>query len=679
MTFLQPTILWALPLCLAPVLIHMLNRLRFRTVAWGAMMFLLQATRRSTRLARLRQVLVLLCRVLAVAALVCAFGRPLAGGWLGLVLGGPPETIVLLFDRSASMEARLGNGSTTKREQALASLSSALEKLGEMPDLVLIDSVSGQARAVSDAGVLGRLLGPTDTTADLAAMMQAAVDHLATAREGNAEIWIASDLQSSNWRPDSALWPALVERLRAMPNNVTVRVLALDREGPANFAVALSAAQRFRAYGRSQLELALQVAAGRSSSANVPVTLVHEDAARVIGGSGEKTPAAERAAAGPDPDRSGTVAFRHRLSVAPDAEGWGAVEVPGDGNLRDNRSYFVYDREPHLRVVLTAQDPRMLRVLEPAAAPAPALLNHSVQALRPAAVRDAELKHSALVVWQGVFPAEPEVVQALKKFLGTGGVVVFMPPAEGESGTFLDLRWGPVETAPPGERYRIAAWEERSGLLAKTPSGVGLPLDELQVLRRRCIEGDLRQTARYADGRCFLGSLRHGRGRAYFCSSLPRQDWSSLADGTVLVPALQRAARAGGTRLSNAQRAICGRWRPADPVAFVEPVDGEGAKDYRVQAGVYRVAGHLVAVNRDAREDVPDRLEPAELQRLFGPLPFRLFREGLAQTGELQSEMWRPCLGFALACLLLAGLLASADVAGKRQQTAQPARRRRAA
>src|SRR5258707_12013904 len=104
MTFLQPFILWALPLVLLPVIIHLLNRMRHRTQPWAAMRFLISATRSSVSNAKLRQFLILLCRVMAVAALILFLARPLAGGWLGWALSPAPDVIVMLLDRSASME-----------------------------------------------------------------------------------------------------------------------------------------------------------------------------------------------------------------------------------------------------------------------------------------------------------------------------------------------------------------------------------------------------------------------------------------------------------------------------------------------------------------------------------------------------------------------------------------------
>ena len=58
----------------------------------------------TTAHSKLRQFLILACRVLAVAALIFFAARPLAGGWLGWALSSAPDAILILLDRSASME-----------------------------------------------------------------------------------------------------------------------------------------------------------------------------------------------------------------------------------------------------------------------------------------------------------------------------------------------------------------------------------------------------------------------------------------------------------------------------------------------------------------------------------------------------------------------------------------------
>ena len=107
MTFLQPLLLAALPLIALPIIIHLINRQRHRTVQWAAMMFLLDAKRMTRGMARLRYWLIMLMRMLAIAGLIFAVSRPLASGWLGMAAGGGADTTIILLDRSASTESRV--------------------------------------------------------------------------------------------------------------------------------------------------------------------------------------------------------------------------------------------------------------------------------------------------------------------------------------------------------------------------------------------------------------------------------------------------------------------------------------------------------------------------------------------------------------------------------------------
>ena len=70
MTFLQPLLLFGLPLALLPVIIHLIHLHRRRTVPWAAMMFLLAAQRMNKGFSKLRQWLILAFRVLAVLAII---------------------------------------------------------------------------------------------------------------------------------------------------------------------------------------------------------------------------------------------------------------------------------------------------------------------------------------------------------------------------------------------------------------------------------------------------------------------------------------------------------------------------------------------------------------------------------------------------------------------------------
>ncbi len=150
MSFLQPMLLAALPLVALPIIIHLINQRRYQTIRWAAMMFLLAANRMSRGYARIRQWLIMACRMAAIAGLIFAVSRPLAGGWLGLTAGGRADTTIVVLDRSPSMQQ---TGAPARRLEAArpacGSWSQTLETLGSAR-WVLIESTTNQAARAGD-------------------------------------------------------------------------------------------------------------------------------------------------------------------------------------------------------------------------------------------------------------------------------------------------------------------------------------------------------------------------------------------------------------------------------------------------------------------------------------------------------------------------------------------------
>ena len=152
MLFLSPLLLWFLTAASVPVLIHLINRRRHKTIQWAAMQFLLKASRESRGKKKLRHILILTCRALAIAALAFAAARPIVSGLIGWG-GGSIDTVVLLLDRSASMEIKPGDGLDSRRQIVLAKVRDAMADLGGAR-LVLIDSASGRAQEIPSPEIL---------------------------------------------------------------------------------------------------------------------------------------------------------------------------------------------------------------------------------------------------------------------------------------------------------------------------------------------------------------------------------------------------------------------------------------------------------------------------------------------------------------------------------------------
>ena len=88
-----------------PIVIHLLNRRRYKIVEWAAMSFLLAAMRKNRRRLRFEQLLLLITRCCAIGLVGVALARPLgcAGGGLAALVGRASGVHVILIDNSLSM------------------------------------------------------------------------------------------------------------------------------------------------------------------------------------------------------------------------------------------------------------------------------------------------------------------------------------------------------------------------------------------------------------------------------------------------------------------------------------------------------------------------------------------------------------------------------------------------
>ncbi len=75
--FLQKDFLWALLLLSIPILIHILNLKRHETIYFSRVGFLEKIHQQNKKQKHLRNLLILLCRILAISAIVIAFAQPI--------------------------------------------------------------------------------------------------------------------------------------------------------------------------------------------------------------------------------------------------------------------------------------------------------------------------------------------------------------------------------------------------------------------------------------------------------------------------------------------------------------------------------------------------------------------------------------------------------------------------
>src|SRR4051812_8371507 len=121
-TLLSPLLIWGTLLGSIPIIIHLLNRRRFRRVEWSPMRYLKLTIQRNRRRIQIEQLLLLLLRIALPVLLFVFLARPVLNptgleGWLG---GGGRSSQVVLIDDSLSMGYASGGPPAFHRAREVA-------------------------------------------------------------------------------------------------------------------------------------------------------------------------------------------------------------------------------------------------------------------------------------------------------------------------------------------------------------------------------------------------------------------------------------------------------------------------------------------------------------------------------------------------------------------------------
>ena len=686
MGFLQPLALIALPLITLPILIHLINQHRHRTIPWAAMMFLMSAKRMSKGMARLRHFLILLMRVLAVAALIFVISRPLSGGWLGSIGMSKPDATLILLDRSASMEMQDLQAGQSKRSAALQKLAQLLEQGDYGTHLVLIDSASGQLQEVdSPKALLG--LPTTEssaTSADIPGMLESALAYLKANKSGRVDVWICSDLSENDWDVESGRWRAIREEF-AQLEGVHHFLLAYADLPSSNLSVRVENVQRWERGNNAELVLDV-VVRSKDSSDTTPKTRIAFEVNNA------------RSVVEVELDRQGASLQGHRIPIDTKLRsGWGSVGLPGDTNPLDNRFFFVFSEPPVRRAVVVSDEVKNGEAFRRALAiPIDPRLQHRVDVISVDRVAEIDWESTGLLIWQAALP-RGSVAEQIARFVDTGRVVMFFPPSQNADEQLFDSRWEawrqrshqpsavsgqknsadsptPTDTkrservgesgfptVSDSHSFGISWWRGDADLLAHVESGDALPLNELRTYRYRSFESPGTPLARFDDDAPLLTRVATDRGAVYFCSTLPTAQFSSLErEGVIFYVILQRALDQGCRALAVASQ------RDAGPDVLIDrnewelvaPADDSPLLSQRgLHAGVYRDEAYWTAVNRSQIEDSAVAAPVEAVDALFDGMSYRRIDVDVGDTSALASELWRIFLIAMIVALLVEAVL----------------------
>ena len=205
MAFMAPALLFALPLALAPLLLHLFFQRRRSNVQFSTLAFLERNERHFAYRRRIQELLLLLFRTGVLALCILALARPCIKRHT--FLGTARTEAILILDDTMSMQRTLPGGKTAFElaVQQAESLMNTLDK-EDSAGLVWISGRDGLEPMQDKQHLVGilRSAKPTGASGNLPVAIAKAAELLRHSKGLNQEVYLLTDLQQS-MLPDRAV------------------------------------------------------------------------------------------------------------------------------------------------------------------------------------------------------------------------------------------------------------------------------------------------------------------------------------------------------------------------------------------------------------------------------------------------------------------------------------------
>ncbi|MFH0939208.1 MAG: BatA and WFA domain-containing protein [Planctomycetota bacterium] len=211
--FANPIFLWAILVGGAPILIHLIFRRKRITLKYPTLMFFHRVDMKLASRRKLKEILLLLLRALAIILVALAAARPVIRASGGASTG--PADCVLIIDNSASMGLPTSTG--TRLELARSRAASLIAALGIEDRVAVLTTVAGESDS-EVASLAGdkersqqalRSIYPTHGSGSLSGTLTHAKEIFAqSASSLNRQIYFFSDLHANQFQDRQALLKA---------------------------------------------------------------------------------------------------------------------------------------------------------------------------------------------------------------------------------------------------------------------------------------------------------------------------------------------------------------------------------------------------------------------------------------------------------------------------------------
>lgn len=523
-----------------PVLIHLLNRRRYRRVPWAAMRFLKISVDQNQRRMRLEDWILLLLRCAVVALLASLLARPVLEGVSGVP--GSKVAAAIIVDNSASMGSQ--EGGVTRLALAREAAHEILSGLPQGSPVVVGDVFRAHEASADHEFARARIdaITQTERHADLILATKEAIGALEGQAVVDRELYVITDGHAEEWGSLAALGG----RFSDITAGVRVQLITVGSSLNANLGISrLTPAAALPAVDQP-FRIDVDVTNfGEAPVTRVPVKLLVDGQAsgnpwiiEELGPGRSETATLYTALPGPG---------YHRVTVA----------LEGDKASFDDRQTVVMRARDEVNVLLVDGEPGAedrdseTFFLREALAPVPPA-ERSSYPVKPRVVSGSNLEAEALdryeaVVLANVADVSLAFADRLVRFVEKGGGLVVFPGGNFRPESYNALlyrRHGllPASFVPRegdiGPRTRSLIPAETNPLSLERDLLAGVKFRQIQRLQLG--EGDYRVNLRYDDGQPALVESNYGQGKVFVFTSSADLAWNDFAVRPAYIPFVSR-------------------------------------------------------------------------------------------------------------------------------------------
>ncbi len=532
MTFLNPFVLFGLAAAAIPILLHLLNLRKLKTIDFSTLRFLKELQKTSIRKLKAQQIILLILRTLIVIFSVLAFSRPTIKSTLPSIGTHAKSSIIVVLDNSLSMDITDEDGNRFSKAKKLTSeILGALEEGDEMAFIPLSSLIKNRKRSFSRnfAWLKEEIdhCSVNPATASLNDGLRAAQGLLDASLHVNKEIYILTDLQQQE------IHSLELDSIKLFDDKTSVFLLpslesknSIDQNISIDTAIFIS-----RVYAKDK-PVELQTKLYNSSVTDAKGIIVS------VLFNGERV--AQRTV-----DIGAGSYINVSLQGIPHTTGLikGEIQIENDVLESDNHRYFSFIISSAPKVALIGNQLETDFISLSIAPHASLLKSYSANQSASVHFEDFDLLILAATLSQ-------TEMQRIDAYIQNGGSVLFFPSSTESIAVqqqfFSGMGLGPIifqEFSESNPGICISADRQHPILQGvfkgfNSESGLG---DSPKIMKALCTQAG--QSIISMQGGSFLNEIRRGEGKVMYCAVPPSPAWSSFPFTGLMPTIIYRSAQ----------------------------------------------------------------------------------------------------------------------------------------